>query len=324
MTVLQLILRQRQGQVSFQCSRQLYSSMASKTDPKILDEALVKAAEAVKKAEALIVTSGAGMGVDSGLPDFRGAQGFWKAYPLLKDKGIQLTSMSNPDWFASNPTFAWWFFGHRYNMYSTTTPHDGFQILREWGEKMKQGYFAFTSNVDGHFQKAGFDPDRVVECHGSVNFMQTYSSDISEEIWPVPEGTKYELDMETMKMVGPLPTGPPGAEAQYPARPNILMFGDWFWIGDRTEAQERRFREFQMSLMKEGGIPFVVIEIGAGLAVPTVRYQSESLVGKNKGVLVRINPNEPQVPSWPKGSISLPMKGLEALQRIKAILDNEK
>ncbi|MGE3550257.1 MAG: NAD-dependent deacetylase, partial [Geobacter sp.] len=35
------------------------------------------AAELVRTAEALIITAGAGMGVDSGLPDFRGNQGFW-------------------------------------------------------------------------------------------------------------------------------------------------------------------------------------------------------------------------------------------------------
>lgn len=36
------------------------------------------AAEAIKQADTLLVTAGAGMGVDSGLPDFRGQQGFWQ------------------------------------------------------------------------------------------------------------------------------------------------------------------------------------------------------------------------------------------------------
>jgi NAD-dependent SIR2 family protein deacetylase len=36
------------------------------------------AAEAVKAADALLITAGAGMGVDSGMPDFRGAEGFWR------------------------------------------------------------------------------------------------------------------------------------------------------------------------------------------------------------------------------------------------------
>ena len=126
-----------------------------------------------------------------------------------------------------------------------------------------------------------------------------------------------------MKLTSPLPTGPPGSSIQYPARPNILMFGDWMFIEDRTRAQERRFESFCMNLMKDGGVPFVVIEIGAGLAVPTVRNTSESLVGRNNGVLIRINPADPQVPKWPKSNISLPMTGLEALQRIKELVDED-
>lgn len=284
---------------------------------------LQRAAKAIDEARALIITAGAGMGVDYGLPDFRGAQGFWKSYPLLKDKGINLSSMSNPEWFAKDPKFAWWFFAHRYNMYSSTTPHEGFHILKKWAERMSCGYFVFTSNVDGHFQKAGFDSDKVVECHGSINFMQCYSDDISTSIWPVPENTQYEIDNENLKLLSPLPTGPPRSEIQHPSRPNILMFGDWFWISDRTDAQNDRFSRFQTSLSVDGGIPFVVIEIGAGLGVPTVRLMSESLVGRNKGTLIRINPNEPEVPRWPKDNISLPMKGLEALKCLDELL-NEK
>ena len=280
---------------------------------------LQRAVEAVHGAQAMIIMAGAGIGVDSGLPDFRGPQGFWKAYPPLKDKGLQLSQMSNPEWFSSDPEFAWGFFGHRYNMYKKASPHKGFTILREWGEKMEHGYFVFTSNVDGHFQKAGFDADRIVECHGSIHYLQCLHKNVSPELWPMPEDADFDVDEETLRLKSPLPKVPPGQE-KHLARPNILMFGDGGWIGQRTFKQEQNFHAFQMSLMKGGGIPFVVMEIGAGLTVPTVRETSESLVGRNKGVLIRINPHEPRVPKWPKENISLRMTGLEALQRIKELL----
>jgi len=53
---------------------------------------LKRAAAAIHGAKALVFTSGAGMGVDSGLPDFRGPEGFWRAYPALRDRGIMLPS----------------------------------------------------------------------------------------------------------------------------------------------------------------------------------------------------------------------------------------
>lgn len=47
------------------------------------ESVFLKAAEIIGQADALVIGAGAGMGVDSGLPDFRGNEGFWKAYPAL-------------------------------------------------------------------------------------------------------------------------------------------------------------------------------------------------------------------------------------------------
>ena len=57
-------------------------------DEMSLNDRFAKAAKAICKADAMIVTAGAGMGVDSGLPDFRGDQGFWNAYPMYERLGI--------------------------------------------------------------------------------------------------------------------------------------------------------------------------------------------------------------------------------------------
>lgn len=44
------------------------------------EEKLEKATQWLRDADGLLITARAGMGVDSGLPDFRGAEGFWRAY----------------------------------------------------------------------------------------------------------------------------------------------------------------------------------------------------------------------------------------------------
>lgn len=49
---------------------------------------IVHAASIIKKAEVFIITAGAGMGVDSGLPDFRGDHGFWKTYSAYDRLGL--------------------------------------------------------------------------------------------------------------------------------------------------------------------------------------------------------------------------------------------
>ena len=276
--------------------------------------ALAQAANIVRDAQALIITAGAGMGVDSGLPDFRGPEGFWRAYPPIGKLGLRLEVMSTPIWFTKNPKFAWGFFGHRYNLYSRTTPHQGFQILRKWAEKMEKGYFIFTSNVDGHFQKAGFSEERVIECHGSIKFLQSVDTRHCWEIWPVPEDFKIEVEEETLLAQSELPQAPSGHGL---ARPNILMFGDDTFVEDRTDEQENRYNAFMNGLDRQSNI--AIIEIGAGNYVPTVRYTSEGIAGQfEKATLIRINPSEADVP---KGNISIPLKGLEALEQIDSLLN---
>jgi len=75
------------------------------------------AAQTIAEARALIVTAGAGIGVDSGLPDFRGDHGFWKAYPMYQRLGINFVNAANPTHFEQDPAFGWGFYGHRTNLY---------------------------------------------------------------------------------------------------------------------------------------------------------------------------------------------------------------
>src|ERR1700745_146540 len=119
------------------------------------DDKVRQAAAAINAADALLVTAAAGMGADSGLRDFRGTQGFWRAYPVIAKLGLSFEQMANPAWFRNDPALAWAFYGHRLNLYRSTVPHAGFNQLLEIGSSKPHSYFVFTSNVDGQFQKAG-------------------------------------------------------------------------------------------------------------------------------------------------------------------------
>ena len=266
-----------------------------------------KAKEAIKEADAVLITAGAGMGVDSGLPDFRGTEGFWRAYPIAKRLGLRFEELANPRWFKENPKLAWAFYGHRLNLYRETQPHKGFYILKKLGESKKGGYFVFTSNVDGQFQKAGFDEKKIVEIHGSIHYLQC-TRPCSDDIWPA-NNVKVEIDMEKFEAKEPLPKCIHCGDI---ARPNILMFGDWEWISDRTAAQEFRFERW-LEKLEYMDYKLVIIEIGAGKAVPTVRITSERIASMYDAKLIRINPRDYDVPS---GHISIPMGGLEGIKKI--------
>jgi NAD-dependent SIR2 family protein deacetylase len=270
------------------------------------DDLLLRAARALASADAVVVTAGAGMGVDSGLPDFRGTQGFWRAYPVYEKLGLSFASMANPRWFAADPTFAWGFYGHRLELYRRCVPHEGFALLRAFAARTRHGAFVFTSNVDGQFQRAGFEADRITEAHGSIHHLQCLDACGVGLLDAGP--FSVTVDPGTLRASSPLPTCP---QCKGLLRPSILMFGDGGWDESRSVAQQGRL-ETWLGQIRGGKI--VVVECGAGTAIPTVRHFSESLA-RSGATLIRINVREPEVPS---GQIGLPMGALEALRAIEA------
>ena len=267
-----------------------------------------KAAEIVREAEAFVITAGAGMGVDSGLPDFRGNQGFWQAYPPYARLGLSFIDCANPEHFERDPSFGWGFYGHRTNLYRDTVPHAGFHILMKWIERNRADYFVVTSNVDGQFQKAGFADDRILEVHGSIHWLQC-TTPCCHDIWENDEIlTINEQTMRSREI-------PRCGHCGEVSRPNILMFGDWSWLPDRTRIQEHRFDSF---VTDHTNRRIAVIEMGAGSAIPTIRATSErigyNLPGAN---VIRINPREPEIKT---PHISLACGALEGLQKIDSML----
>jgi hypothetical protein len=90
------------------------------------------------------------------------------------------------------------------------------------------------------------------------------------------------------------------------------MFGDWSWLDERTRAQQERFRLWVEGL-EESRARFVVVELGAGTAVPTVRLTSERLTAKLRGTLIRFNCREAIVPDHAIGIALSALKGVERL-----------
>lgn len=269
---------------------------------------LERAAEIIGQAEVFIITAGAGMGVDSGLPDFRGNQGFWQAYPPYARLGLSFTDAANPVHFQRNPAFGWGFYGHRCNLYRSTVPHEGFRIIRNWVERNRADYFVVTSNVDGQFQKAGFSEERILEVHGSIHHLQCLKP-CSPAIWPNRE--EISVDTATMHAL----TIPACPHCGGVSRPNILMFGDWSWLSERSSAQENRFDQFQDTL---GEKRIAVIELGAGTTIPTIRATSERLGWHHHHTtVIRINPREPEI--MPP-HIPLACTALDGLQKIERLL----
>ena len=152
---------------------------------------------------------------------------------------------------------------------------------------MPLGYTVFTSNVDGQFQKAGFDQSAIHECHGSIHHLQCLKP-CGNAIWPADD-FEPEVDTEQCLLLSAMPTCPHCGGL---ARPNVMMFNDWEWLEHRQAKQAARMEQWLSDVSRP-----VVVEIGAGTAIPSVRHFSQRVIHEFGGRLVRINPREPSVPT---------------------------
>ena len=145
-----------------------------------------------------------------------------------------------------------------------------------------------------------------MEVHGTVEWMQCTRPACKAGLWYVDPNapSPVTIDKTTMRAVPPLP------ECSSLARPKILMFGDAGWDENRTWQQEIRFNQWRSSL---SGARVVVIECGAGKAIPTVRHLCDYVAHQFGGKLIRLNIREPEVPD---GEIGISIGALAGLRAI--------
>jgi NAD-dependent SIR2 family protein deacetylase len=261
-----------------------------------IEQKIDQAAELVCNCDAILFTSGAGMSANSGLGTFRGsAATVWP--PLLQHPDLDYTDIVNPDWFHKpqgnsskhdTANFAYAFWTDRYNDYVSTHPHRGYSIVKQWSElnHIKFAY-SFTSNIDGHWTKSGWNDSSVFECHGSIDYMQCVNN-CCDHVWPTNENLKLEVDPKTNCAISALPVCPTCREL---ARPNVLMFNDWHFAGQRYNEKISLYDKFKTDVATAKA-KLLIIELGAGTAVPSVRNESEYVFTDKRWTahLIRINP----------------------------------
>ena len=135
-----------------------------------------RAADMMAAADAVIVACGAGMSLDSNLPDFRNEDAWHARYPMFQGRGLTYAHLASSALLDKNPRLAWGWYADCISLYAGSVPHRGYSILRAYSERLREGLFVYTSNVDGMFARAGFAEERIVQCHGCMQVLQCSKS----------------------------------------------------------------------------------------------------------------------------------------------------
>ncbi len=148
-------------------------------DPIASVEPITAAAEIVDRSERIVVLTGAGISTDSGLPDFRGPNGLWTKNPEAEKASDIRYYVSDPEVRRTN-----WKLRAEGRLWANVAPNDGHRALLPLQTRGVLDTLV-TQNVDELHQRAGIDPDTVVEIHGTTRKAGCLSCD-------------YRTDMDTV------------------------------------------------------------------------------------------------------------------------------
>ena len=130
----------------------------------VTDEEIERARTIVRAGERIVVLTGAGISTDSGIPDFRGPNGRVDEEPRGREDGddpaLPRRPRGPPAGVAAPRRSI------RPGRPSRTPGHLAIVELERQGQLAA----VVTQNVDGLHQKAGIDPDEVIEVHGTIWF----------------------------------------------------------------------------------------------------------------------------------------------------------
>ena len=246
----------------------------------------------ISSAESVLFIFGAGMSVDSGIPDYRSSGGWYRENGPFAAIDKTAFTISLRSELEADLHRAWGVWCYQQAVMARAKPHAGYALLAGEASKNPARAFVLTSNVDDLAFRAGFPPERVHQCHGSIFRLQC-GIPCCRETWPMPD-EPLALDTENFLAKDPLPRC---LFCGAVARPNVYLFGDaeesYVWEGHQATAER-----FSAWLAEQKNTDLLMVEIGCGLGAPGLRRRAEQyLADCPRSLLIRINDSAATGPS---------------------------
>ena len=153
-------------------------------------------AQKLKDSRKIVFVTGAGISQESGIPTFRGKDGYWRRYDPMK--------LASIDAFYDDPKLVWeWYEDRRKNILSVK-PNEGHFAISQM-EEFKD-IVVLTQNIDGLHQRSG--STNVLELHGSIIRIKCTVCDFTDNITE---------NFESL---------PPKCKCGSMLRPDVVWFGE--------------------------------------------------------------------------------------------------
>ena len=228
----------------------------------------------------VFVLTGAGVSAESGIPTFRGKDGYWRNFDPTK--------LATPEAFARDPQLVWDWYGERRQRIRNTRPNAAHEAIARLAQRTDE-FLLVTQNVDDLHARAGMPPEKMVQIHGDIFVTRCSRCDFSHEgrggsLEPTSAcvvhliGGRLRSIAATSERDLDVPTCP---KCQALMRPGVVWFGEQL---PRNELE--RVEDFL-----DGGACDVVIVAGT---TATFGYIIDWALraSRDSGELVEVNPEE--------------------------------
>jgi len=186
--------------------------------PLVLDDSVQ---QLLDRPHSLVLwLTGAGISAESGIPTFRGKEGYWR----VGSRNYQPEEMATHSAFQRMPEEVWAWYLYRRGVCRAAEPNAAHSALAKAEQRGAKRFLLVTQNVDGLHLRAGNTLDRTYQIHGNIDFMRCTEECLPAPV-PMPDGidvawekgralSSHELEQLRCPCCGAM------------ARPHVLWFDE--------------------------------------------------------------------------------------------------
>jgi NAD-dependent protein deacetylase/lipoamidase len=212
----------------------------------------------------VLVLTGAGVSAESGIPTFRGKDGYWR--------NLDPAQLATPEAFARDPKLVWeWYRERRYGI-RNAQPNAAHAAITRLAQHADE-FLLVTQNVDDLHARAGLPKEKMVQIHGDIFVTRCSRCDFGRSDYE----QEQEEDEEEENVV------PRCAKCDALMRPGVV------WFGEQLPWTEIRRVEAYLG----GGVCDLVIVAGTtAIFGYIVDWALRGSPKRFRGELIEVNPEE--------------------------------
>jgi len=211
----------------------------------------------------ILVLTGAGVSSESGIPTFRGKDGYWR--------NLDPAKLATPEAFAKDPGLVWDWYRERRQRIRAAQPNAAHQAIAKLAQHVQE-FLLVTQNVDDLHARAGSSKEKMVQIHGDIFVTRCSRCDFRR--YDYEHDHEHEHESEDIDL-------------RRCPRCNALMRPGVVWFGEQLSWHELRRVE---NYLEDGPCDFVIV---AGTTATFGYIIDWALRAKaSDGELVEVNPEE--------------------------------